>query len=83
MSRRIPLLDLSHYTRGTAQERDTCIKAWGDGLKEFGFVSIVNHGVDPELIARTYAARLFSTPISGISIRAKTEVSTRYRGSLT
>lgn len=62
MSRRIPLLDLSHYTNGTAQERDRFIKAWGDGLKEFGFVSIVNHGVDSELIARTYAdtARLFA-----------------------
>ncbi|MFT3706121.1 MAG: 2-oxoglutarate and iron-dependent oxygenase domain-containing protein [Archangium sp.] len=64
MSRRIPLLDLSHYTRGTAQERDTFIKAWGDGLKEFGFVSIVNHGVDPDVIARTYddAAKLFALP---------------------
>ncbi len=64
MSRRIPLLDLSHYTRGTAQERDTFIKAWGDGLREFGFVSIINHGVDADLIARTYAdaARLFALP---------------------
>ncbi len=65
MARRIPLLDLSHYTRGTPQERDTFVKAWGDGLKEFGFVSIINHGVDPDVIARTYedAARLFSLPI--------------------
>src|SRR4051812_9817623 len=64
MSRRIPLLDLSHYIRGTNQERDTFIKSWGDGLKEFGFVSIINHGVDPDVIARTYddAARLFSLP---------------------
>lgn len=64
MSRRIPLLDLSHYTRGTPQERDTFIKSWGDGLKEFGFVSIINHGVDPDVIARTYedAERLFDLP---------------------
>ncbi|MDP3152288.1 MAG: 2-oxoglutarate and iron-dependent oxygenase domain-containing protein [Archangium sp.] len=62
MTRRIPQLDLSHYTRGTPQERDTFIHAWGDGLKEFGFVSIINHGVDSDLIARTYAdaARLFA-----------------------
>jgi isopenicillin N synthase-like dioxygenase len=65
MSRRIPLLDLSHYTHGTAQERDTFVKSWGDGLKEFGFVSIINHGVDPDVIARTYedAARLFDLPV--------------------
>lgn len=64
MPRRIPLLDLSHYTRGTPQERDGFIKAWGDGLKEFGFVSIINHGVDPDVIARTYAdaERLFDLP---------------------
>jgi isopenicillin N synthase-like dioxygenase len=64
MSRRIPLLDLSHYTHGTPQERDTFVKAWGDGLKEFGFVSLVNHGVDPDIIAKTYddAARLFALP---------------------
>jgi isopenicillin N synthase-like dioxygenase len=64
MSRRIPLLDLSHYTNGTSQERDAFVKAWGDGLKEFGFVSLINHGVDPGIIARTYddAARLFALP---------------------
>lgn len=64
MSKRIPVLDLSHYTRGTAQERDRFVKAWGDGLVEFGFVSIVNHGVDDDLIRRTYrdAERLFALP---------------------
>ena len=62
MPRRIPLLDLSHYSKGTPQEKDAFVKAWGDGLKEFGFVSIINHGVDADLIARTYedAARLFA-----------------------
>ncbi len=73
MSRRIPLLDLSHYTRGTSQERDTFIKSWGDGLKEFGFVSIINHGVDPDVIARTYAdaERLFDLPAN---VKQKYEV---------
>lgn len=73
MSRRIPQLDLSHYTRGTTQERDSFVKAWGDGLVEFGFVSIVNHGVDADLIARTYAdaARLFALPTE---VKAKYEI---------
>ena len=73
MSRRIPLLDLSHYSKGTPQEKDAFVKAWGDGLKEFGFVSIINHGVDAELIARTYAdaARLFELQQA---VKAKYEV---------
>ncbi len=64
MSKHIAVLDLSHYTRGTAAERDSFTKAWGDGLVEFGFVSIVNHGVDDALIRRTYAdaERLFALP---------------------
>ena len=64
MSKHIAVLDLSHYTRGTAAERDHFTKAWGDGLVEYGFVSIVNHGVDDALIRRTYAEaeRLFALP---------------------
>jgi isopenicillin N synthase-like dioxygenase len=54
--RTIATLDLSHYTRGTLKEKETFIKSWGDGLKEYGFVSIVNHGVDQALIRRAYAA---------------------------
>lgn len=64
MTQRIPQLDLAHYTRGTAQERDRFIKAWGDGLVEFGFVCLMNHGVDDALIRRTYAdaEALFKLP---------------------
>jgi isopenicillin N synthase-like dioxygenase len=64
VSKRIAVLDLSHYTRGTPAERERFIRAWGEGLVEFGFVSIVNHGVDDALIRRTYAdaERLFALP---------------------
>ncbi len=55
MSPRIPLLDLSHYSKGTPA-RAQFVRAFGEGLKEFGFVSIFNHGVDDALIRRTYAA---------------------------
>lgn len=63
--RRIPHLDLSHYTHGSPQERDRFVKTWGDGLKEFGFVSLINHGVDQGLIRRTYdeTKRLFALPL--------------------
>ncbi len=64
-NRHIPQLDLSHYTTGTEAERRRFVSEWGDGLKEFGFVSIINHGVDDALIRRTYtdAERLFALPV--------------------
>jgi len=63
--RHIPQLDLSHYSKGTPGERSRFVSAWGDGLKEFGFVSIINHGVDDALIRRTYtdAERFFALPL--------------------
>lgn len=63
-SRRIPLVNLSHYTHGTPQERERFVRTWGDGLKEFGFVSVEAHGVDDALIRRTYqdVERLFALP---------------------
>jgi len=64
VSKHISVLDLSHYTNGTPAERARFTQAWGEGLTEFGFVSIVNHGVDDGLIRRTYAdaERLFALP---------------------
>lgn len=54
--RRIPTVKLSHYTRGTGQERDRFIKTWGDALKEFGFVTVEDHGIPDAMIRRAYAA---------------------------
>jgi isopenicillin N synthase-like dioxygenase len=66
MSTQVPTLDFSHYTGGTPQERERFIRAWGEGLTEFGFVCLVNHGVDDGLIRRTYddARRLFALPLA-------------------
>jgi isopenicillin N synthase-like dioxygenase len=63
-SRRIPTVHLSHYTRGNAKERADFVRVFGDGLKEFGFVTVADHGVDDGLIRRTYAdvERLFALP---------------------
>ncbi len=52
---RIPVLDLGHYLRGTPAEKERFIQVFGDALKEFGFVSIENHGIDDGLIRRTYS----------------------------
>lgn len=61
---RIPQLDLSEYAKGTPAQRARFIAAFGDGIKEFGFVSFTNHGVDPAVIRRTYAdaEALFALP---------------------
>lgn len=53
---------MSHYALGTSAERARFIDAFGNGIKEFGFVSLYNHGVDDGIIRRTYAdaERLFA-----------------------
>lgn len=62
--RRVPLVNLSHYTSGTLSERDTFVKVFGDSLREFGFVTVEGHGVDAALIRRTYAdlSKFFALP---------------------
>ncbi len=62
--RRVPLVDLSDYTHGTPNERARFVQIFGEGLREFGFVSVKNHGVDQALIRRTYedVAKLFALP---------------------
>lgn len=62
--RRIPTVNLSHYSRGTPAERSRFIQVFGDGLKEFGFVTVEDHGVDDGLIRRTYSdvAKFFALP---------------------
>jgi isopenicillin N synthase-like dioxygenase len=54
-TRRIPVVNLSHYRSGNAEERARFIQVFGDGLKEFGFVTVEGHGIDDGLIRRTYA----------------------------
>ncbi|QRK08884.1 isopenicillin N synthase family oxygenase [Archangium violaceum] len=63
-TRRIPLVNLSHYRSGNAEERARFVRVFGDALKEFGFVSIEGHGIDDELIRRTYedVASFFHLP---------------------
>ncbi len=63
-TRRIPLVNLSHYRSGNAEERARFVRVFGDALKEFGFVSVEGHGIDPELIRRTYedVASFFQLP---------------------
>lgn len=63
-TRRIPLVNLSHYRSGTSEERARFVRVFGEALKEFGFVSVEGHGIDDGLIRRTYAdvAAFFNLP---------------------
>lgn len=45
----IPSLDLSHFTNGTAEQRQKFVKNLGEAYQEIGFVSIKNHGFDEQL----------------------------------
>jgi isopenicillin N synthase-like dioxygenase len=63
-SKRIPLLDLTDYSSGSASKKAQFVRVFGDALKEFGFVSIEGHGIDDGLIRRTYkeVERFFQLP---------------------
>jgi isopenicillin N synthase-like dioxygenase len=58
-----PTLDIGAL-RGTHQQRLQFARELGSALREFGFVSVVGHDVDPALRARAYAATraLFALP---------------------
>ncbi|MGQ0504525.1 MAG: isopenicillin N synthase family dioxygenase [Myxococcaceae bacterium] len=64
-ARRIPVVNLQHYARGTPHERATFIQAFGDGLREFGFVTVEQHGISDTLIRRAYSdvEKFFQLPI--------------------
>ena len=58
-TQRIPTLDLS-----TARRADA-VRIFGQGLERFGFVIVVNHGVDTDLLTRAYdvSQRTFALPV--------------------
>ena len=51
----IPTLDLSHFTHGTAQQRQTFVDDLGAAYRSVGFAAISGHGVQAEVIDTMYA----------------------------
>ena len=51
----IPTLDLSHFTHGTAQQRQAFVDDLGAAYRSVGFAAISGHGVQPEVIDTMYA----------------------------
>lgn len=51
----IPVVTMRDYTHGQEAERARFVRTLGEGLEEFGFVTVEDHGIDQDLIRRTYA----------------------------
>ena len=62
----IPVVDLQHFTQGSADQQAQFVQSLGDALVEYGFVAVENHGVDQEALQQTYSAmkEFFSLPTS-------------------
>ena len=60
----IPVVDLHDFTHGTPGERERFVRVYGDGLREFGFVTIDRHEVPIDLTHRVFdlSARFFALP---------------------
>lgn len=52
--RKVPVLSLGHYTHGTAEQKKSFVTNLFSGLKEYGFIILKDHDVQPELLAQAY-----------------------------
>ncbi|MBU3743059.1 MAG: isopenicillin N synthase family oxygenase [Sediminibacterium sp.] len=50
----IPVVDLSRFTEGTANQKADFVQQLGRAFEEVGFVSVMNHGIPDQLIADQY-----------------------------
>ena len=50
----IPVVDLRDYTEGDEESKKAFVKTIGDALKDLGFVAVEGHGVDTDLLHKTY-----------------------------
>lgn len=75
MSRKVPELALTDFTRGDAAAKSRFQSALFDGLRDYGFVILSDHNVPLHLLDQAYAlsARVFNLPL---------DVKNKYRGGL-
>lgn len=52
---RIPVVSMRDYVSGDPEARKRFVQTLGDGLKEFGFITLEHHGVDQTLIRKVYS----------------------------
>jgi isopenicillin N synthase-like dioxygenase len=62
--RGIPTIHLADYTGGDPSARDRMVRTLGEGLTEFGFLTVEGHGIEEPLIREVYALfrRFFALP---------------------
>jgi len=62
----IPTVDLSKFVNGNEDQRKEFVKELGDAFHNVGFVGVVNHGIDDELVDNFYKAskEFFSQPVA-------------------
>ncbi len=73
MSRAIPLVDLKKFIAGSDAEKKAFIDELGHAFHDFGFVGVINHGIDKTIVSRYYAESkaYFSLPTE---IKSKYEI---------
>jgi len=64
-NRTIPVVDLSKFVDGTADQRSAFVEELGNAFHVYGFVGVVNHGVSDKLVEDFYNASkaFFSLPV--------------------
>jgi len=66
MSKRtIPVVDLSLFVSGNADEKASFVHQIGQAFTDVGFVGVINHGVSTDIVEKFYAAskEFFSLPV--------------------
>jgi isopenicillin N synthase-like dioxygenase len=56
LTRTIPLVDLSQFTKGNAAAQGAFVEVLGEAFHQIGFVGVINHGIPKTLIDSFYAA---------------------------
>jgi isopenicillin N synthase-like dioxygenase len=61
----IPVVDLSEFTHGSAEQKNAFVQQLGKAYEEVGFVAVKNHGIPDKLISELYeyVQQFFSLPL--------------------
>lgn len=63
--REVPTLSLASYTQGTVAERQAFVEGLFNGIKDYGFIILKDHGVDTKMFDRGYEIlqKVFALPL--------------------